>query len=101
MTSFNPRDPYDVQVTRLAVVTADLLAREMDDIFLDLIHNAGTDRHAPHHGMAHAANRIVVRCLRLVADIRCYERYNHMRQQQEEKLRRQQEEHDEELDIPL
>jgi len=68
--STHPRHPYDVQITRLAVVTADLLAKEMDDILLDLIHHAGTDRHPPHQAMAHAANRIVVRCRRLFEDIR-------------------------------
>ena len=101
MTGFHPRHPYDVQITRLAVVTADLLAKEMDDILLDLIHHAGTDRHPPHQAMAHAANRIVVRCRRLVEDIRRYERYNTVRRQQEEELRRKQQEHDEELDIPF
>ena len=58
MVRHNPHDPYDFELGYLTIVTADLLAREMDDIFLDLIQTSGPDRHSPHYGMANAANRI-------------------------------------------
>lgn len=94
----NPHDPHDIDLGDLAILTADLLAREMDDIFLDLIHTSGTDPHSPQYGMAKAANRIVVRCRRLVQDIRRYQRYNNLRKQLEQEQPGKQEK---ETDIPF
>jgi len=83
---FNPHDPYHSEIGHLAITTADLLAREMDDIFQDLIHTpAGGLPPSPRFDMAEAANSIVLRCRHLVEDIQRYQRFNLVRKQQEEK----------------
>lgn len=86
MIYFNPHDPYDSEIGHLAIVTADLLAREMDDIFQDLIHTAHHGRlpTSPRFDMAEAANSIVLRCRHLVEDIQRYQRFNLARKEQEE-----------------
>ena len=85
MICFNPHDPYDSEIGPLCLVTLDLLAREMDDIFQDLVHAApGGLPLSPRFDMAEAANSIVLRCRHLVEDIRRYERFNLVRKRQEE-----------------
>ena len=86
MISCNPHDPYDSGIGHLTILTLDLLAREMDDIFQFLIHAPpGGLPPSPYFDMAEAANSIVVRCRHLVEDIQRYERFNLVRKQHEEK----------------
>jgi len=68
-----PAQPYDIQFARLAVTVIDMLARDMDETFCDLIHRAGTDPHSPHKETAEAAERIVAACARLLEAIRRYQ----------------------------
>lgn len=68
------RPAYEIELGHLAESINDLLAREMDNVFQDLLHEIGTDRHAPARIRAETANRIVVLCRKLTDQIRRYER---------------------------
>jgi len=81
-----PPQPYDIQFARLAVTVIDMLARDMDETFCDLIHRAGTDRHSPHRETAEAAERIVAACGRLVDAIRRYQCCDTFRRIQDQDL---------------
>jgi hypothetical protein len=64
---------FEVEFNQVAIAVADMLARQMDDVFLGLVHDAGTDRHDPDQRTAEVANRIVVLCRRLAEEIRRYQ----------------------------
>jgi hypothetical protein len=77
------RDP-EIEIGHLAIAVADLLAREMDEVFQDALHQAGTDTCSPHRRRASVANRVVVNCRVLVDDIRRYERLKAWEMEEEE-----------------
>ena len=79
------RDP-EIEIGRVAIAVADLLAREMDEVFQEALHEARTDRCSPHRRRACVANRVVVGCRRLVDDIRRYERLKDWEMEEEERL---------------
>lgn len=66
----------------LAVAVTDLLALEMDEVFLTLFHDA--DPHSPQRRTAEAANHIVVLCRRLGTALHRYERWEQLRREDEE-----------------
>ena len=84
MLDLDRRMSFDGEFNRVAIAVADMLARQMDDVFLGLVQGAGTDRHDPTHRTAEAANRIVVLCRRLAEEIRRYQRCNQLRREIEE-----------------
>ena len=68
------RPAYEIELGHLTEAVTDMLARDMDEVFQDLLHEIGTDRYAPARQRAEAANCIVVLCRRLTDQIRRYER---------------------------
>jgi len=84
MLSLDRRMSFEVEFNQVAIAVADMLARQMDDIFLGLVEGAGTEPHDPTHRTAEAANRIVVLCRRLVEEIQRYERWDQLRREQEQ-----------------
>jgi hypothetical protein len=87
------RDP-EIEIGQVAIAVCDLLAREMDEVFQDALHEARTDTCSPHRRRASVANRVVVGCRRLVDDIRRYERLKAWEMEEQER-------HDEESDLEL
>jgi hypothetical protein len=75
---------FEVEFNQVAIAVADMLARQMDDVFLGLVEGAGTEPHDPSHRTAEAANRIVVLCRRLTEEVRRYERCELLRREVEE-----------------
>ena len=77
-------DPFQDQLNQVVIAVALLMARAMDFELQYLVHQVGIDclhvRQA-----AEAANRIVVRCGRLIDDVRSYEHYDRQRRQQNAK----------------
>ena len=69
------REPYEIEFGRVVTAVTEILERDMDEAFQDLVHRAGTDRFAPEHRAAKAANRIVVLCRRLGAELRRYHKH--------------------------
>jgi len=69
------REPYEIEFGRVVTAVTEILERDMDEAFQDLVHRAGTDRFAPEHRAAQAANRIVVLCRRLRAELRRYRKH--------------------------
>ena len=84
MLSLDRRMSFEVEFNQVAIAVADMLAREMDDVFLGLVECAGTEPHNPTHRTAAAANRIVVLSRRLAGEIRRYERYDQLRRETDE-----------------
>jgi hypothetical protein len=84
MLSLDRRMSFEVEFNRVAIAVAEMLTRQMDDVFLDLVRDAGTDPHDPSHRTAEAANRIVVLCRRLAGEIRRYEYCDQLRRETEE-----------------
>jgi hypothetical protein len=84
MLSLDRRISFEVEFNRVAIAVAEMLAREMDDVFLGLVEGAGTEPHDPTHRTAEAANRIVVLCRRLAEEVRRYERCDQLRREAEE-----------------
>jgi len=76
-TSYRHREPYEIEFGRVVTAVTEILERDMDEAFQDLVHRAGTDRFAPEHKAAQAANRIVLLCRRLAREMRRYR--NHTR----------------------
>jgi hypothetical protein len=72
-TLFRHREPYEIEFGRVVTAVTEILERDMDEAFQDLVHRAGTNRLAPEHQAAHAANRIVILCRRLGEELRRYE----------------------------
>ena len=66
------REPYEVELGRVVLSACELLSREMDEVFQDLVHRAGTDLRSPYRRPACLANRIVVLCRRISEEIRRY-----------------------------
>ena len=79
MLSLDRRMSFEVESNQVAIALADLLARQMDDVFLYLVEDAGTDPRDPIHRTAEAANRIVVLCRRLADEIRRYQHCDRVR----------------------
>ena len=84
MLSLDRRISFEVEFNRVAIAVAEMLAREMDDVFLGLVEGAGTEPHDPTHRTAEAANRIVVLSRRLAEEVRRYERCDKLRREAEE-----------------
>ena len=84
MLTLERRMSFEVEFNRVAIAVAEMLAREMDDVFLALVEGAGTEPHDPTHRTAEAANRIVVLCRRLAEEVRRYERCDQIRRETEE-----------------
>jgi hypothetical protein len=82
MQTIDHAQAFEDRFHHLVVAVADLLALEMDEIFLTLVHDAPP--HGPQHRTAEAANRIVVLCRRLGEAIRRYEHWEILRRQEEE-----------------
>jgi len=76
-THYREREPYEIEFGRVVSAVIEILERDMDEAFQDLVHRAGTHRFAPEHQAAQAANRIVVLCRRLGEALRRYQ--NHAR----------------------
>lgn len=76
-TYYRDREPYEIEFGRVVTAVTEILERDMDEAFQDLVHRAGTNRFAPEHKAAQAANRIVVLCRRLAEELRRYQ--NHAR----------------------
>jgi hypothetical protein len=68
------REPREVEVAHLTVRVVDLLSRDMDDAFLELLERAGDDLTGHCRTRASVANRIVCLCRRLIDQVRRYER---------------------------
>ena len=79
-------DPVQDQLNQVVVAVAHLMARTMDFEFQYLVHQVGTQRVHVRQA-AEAANRIVVRCSRLVDDVRSYERYDRRRREEDAELK--------------
>ena len=84
MLSLDRRTSFEVEFNRVAIAVAEMLTRQMDDVFLDLVQDAGTDPHDPNHRTAETANRIVVLCRRLADEIRRYEHCDQIRRETED-----------------
>ena len=84
MLDLDRRKSFEVEFNQVAIAVAEMLAREMDDVFLGLVEGAGTEPHDPTHRTAEAANRIVVLCRRLAEEVRRYERCDQLRREAEE-----------------
>jgi len=84
MLDLDRRMSFEVELNRVAVAVAQLLARQMDDTVLWLIHEDATPRDGPQQRTAEVANRIVVLCRRLVDDIHRYESWNRIRRDHEQ-----------------
>ena len=84
MLPLDRRMSFEVEFNQVAIALADLLARQMDDVFLYLVEDAGTDPRDPIHRTAEAANRIVVLCRRLADEIRRYQHCDRVRRDIEE-----------------
>jgi hypothetical protein len=84
MLSLDRRMSFEVEFNQVAIAVADMLARQMDDVFLGLVQDAGTDRHDSNHRTAEAANRIVVLCRRLADEIRRYQHCDQVRREVDE-----------------
>jgi len=67
-------DPFQDQLNLVTVAVADLMARAMDQESQYLVHQLGIERFCVRKA-AHAADRIVVLCGKLVTEIRRYEEY--------------------------
>lgn len=93
MQTLDSTQAFEDRFHDLVRAVADLLAMEMDEIFLTLVHDAPP--HGPQRRTAEAANRLVVLCRRLCAALR---RYDYWEQQ-----RRQEEDHEEQYreDLPF
>ena len=81
MLSLDRRLSFEVEFNQVAIAVTDMLARQMDDVFLGLVEDAGTQPHDPTHRTAEAANRIVVLSRRLAGEIRRYQRYDQVRRE--------------------
>ena len=84
MLSLDRRMSFEVEFNQVAIAVADMLARQMDDVFLGLVEGAGTEPHDPSHRTAEAANRIVVLSRRLAGEIRRYQRCDQVRRETDE-----------------
>ncbi len=69
----NQREPDEVALGRITVAAAEMLARDMDDVFQQLTHRGAITRLNPRFRAAEAANRTVVLCRTLIEEIRRYE----------------------------
>jgi hypothetical protein len=67
------REPYEIELGRIAIAAAAMLARDMDEVFQDLTHKGAITRLSPRFQAAEAANRTVVLCRALIEEIRRYE----------------------------
>ena len=84
MLSLDRRMSFEVEFNQVVIAVADMLARQMDDIFLGLVESAGTEPHDPTYRTAEAANRIVVLSRRLAGEIRRYQRCDLVRRETDE-----------------
>ena len=84
MLSLDRRMSFEVEFNRVAIAVAEMLTRQMDDAFLDLVRDGGSDPHDPSHRTAEAANRVVVLCRRLTDEIRRYEHCDQIRREAED-----------------
>ncbi len=71
--SSNKREPYEVELGRITIAAAEMLAKDMDEVFQELTHRGAITRLSPRFQAAEAANRTVVLCRTLVEEIRRYE----------------------------
>jgi hypothetical protein len=76
-TYYREREPYEIEFGRVVTAVTEILERDMDEAFQDLVHRAGTNRFAPEYKAAQVANRILVLCRRLGEELRRYQ--NHAR----------------------
>lgn len=68
------REPHETELCRLAISALEMLARNMDEIFQELIRRGASTPLCPRFEAAEAANRTVVLSRTLVEEIRRYER---------------------------
>jgi hypothetical protein len=66
-------EPFEIELGRVVTAVTAILARDMDEIFQDLVHRGPPHRLDPRHQAALAANRIVVLCRRLTEALKRYE----------------------------
>jgi hypothetical protein len=90
-TYYPHREPYEIEFGRVVTAVTEILERDMDEAFQDLVHRAGTDRFAPEHKAAQAANRIVVLCRRLGDELRRYHEHVRWCEEREEDDRAEEE----------
>jgi uncharacterized membrane protein YccC len=83
-TSSRHREPYEIEFGRVVTAVTEILERDMDEVFQDLLHRAGTDRFAPERQAAQIANRIVVLCQRLRQALRRYRKHARWCEEREE-----------------
>jgi hypothetical protein len=67
------REPYEVELGRITIAAAEMLAKDMDEVFQELTHCGAITRLNPRFQAAEAANRTVVLCRTLIEEIRRYE----------------------------
>ena len=79
MLSLDRRMSFEVESNQVAIALADLLARQMDDTYRWLVHDAGTDPYDPTHRTAEAAKSIAVLCRQLTNEIRRYQHCDRVR----------------------
>ncbi|MBD3335778.1 MAG: hypothetical protein GF355_09705 [Candidatus Eisenbacteria bacterium] len=70
----NAQEPREIVAGRLVADAAEILARDMDEVFLDYL-GSDIDPRDPHQRAAETANRIVVLCRKVFDEVRRYERY--------------------------
>jgi hypothetical protein len=83
-TCYRDREPYEIEFGRVVTAVTEMLERDMDEAFQDLVHRAGTNRFAPEHKAAQVANRIVVLCRRLGEEMRRYQNQTRWCEEREE-----------------
>jgi hypothetical protein len=65
--------PAEVALGRIATGVADMLKREMDQVFEQLLEVAGQDWGTPRYHAAQQAYRIILLCRSLIEEIHDYE----------------------------
>ena len=84
MPSSPMKEPHEVVFGRVAIAVAEMLERDMDEVLLERIDGAGSDRSCPYRKSAAVANRISILCRRLSEEIQRYERYDRLCRDAEE-----------------
>ena len=73
ITEDKTREPQEVEICQLSISAVELLARDMDKTFQELIRRGAITPLSPRFEAAEAANRIVVLSRALVEEIGRYE----------------------------
>lgn len=67
------REPFEIEFAHALLPLLEILARDMDDAYGDLLHQARADHRSVHYRAADAARAVVHAWVRLTREIRRYE----------------------------